>query len=244
MICNRLDDGWELIYQRAHALLAAMVVEAWNSDTRPTRWFETLNAIAQHDNGWQEWESGCRLHANGEPIDFRDTPIDDIVAQAARAVLRAHHQDMYAGLLVSRHIAELHESRRGQSDTLAHLLDEQRHLRDRWRRMLAMSQADEDHAYAFLNWGDVLSLLLCCRMLEDGSTAPVGVIARTSYTATLESSGAIAISPWPYPCDRVDVGVDTFQLHQVAFESPHELSRLLLDTPPHRRTWNLQPASS
>lgn len=242
MICSRTEDGWELVYQRAHALLAAMVVEAWRTDRHPARWFETLNAISQHDNGWQEWESGQRLHPNGEPIDFRETPTKDVVAQAGRAVLRAHHQDVYAGLLVSRHISELHESRRGEDEALDALLDEQSALRAQWRRGLEMPEAEEDEAYAFLKWGDQLSLILCERTLQQRHEAPIWTACGVEYRALRREGDAVAIEPWPYRCEAVDVGVDAFRLAQVSFESEDELSSVLMHTTPHRQRWRLQPA--
>lgn len=241
MICIHTDSGWEFIYQPAHALLAAMVVEAWRADQRPPRWFETLNAIAQHDNGWQEWESGQRLHANGEPIHFRDTPMEDVVAQAARAVLRAHHQDLYAGLLVSRHISELHEPRRGTADALDELLDEQRELRSRWREALGMAEADETYAYGFLKYGDQLSLILCEGALEKEPAQEIGCVAGVDYCARRGEERAVIVEPWPYDCGAVHVGVDVFHVARRTFASDEALTSMLLETRPERRRWTLVP---
>jgi hypothetical protein len=241
MICNRMDDGWEIIYQRAHALLAAMAVEHWRRDQRTPRWFETLNAIAQHDNGWQEWESGTRLHANGEPIHFRDTPPGDAIAQGARAVLRARHQSLWAGLIVSRHISNLLDPHRGKLGELDALIDEQIALRAQWQEWLHLTTPEIEHEYSFLKFGDEISLMLCCRTLDQRDSHEVATVAGITYTAHRGADDTIGLDPWPYACESVRVGADIYRVHQKTFASDDELSDLLLTTRPSYRTWRLIP---
>ncbi|TVQ15094.1 MAG: DUF3891 family protein, partial [Leptolyngbya sp. DLM2.Bin27] len=50
MIVNLQSDGWEIIYHRAHALLAAQIAGHWNLSKNTNRLYETIAAIAHHDN--------------------------------------------------------------------------------------------------------------------------------------------------------------------------------------------------
>jgi hypothetical protein len=49
MTVNSMQNGWEVLYQRNHAMLAAALASAWDEDLRvhpPSLWSETLVAIA------------------------------------------------------------------------------------------------------------------------------------------------------------------------------------------------------
>jgi hypothetical protein len=69
MIANLHQQGWEVIYHRAHALLAAQIAGHWHSEKRPLRWLETIAAISHHDDLEKEWE-GNHLTEAGAPLDF------------------------------------------------------------------------------------------------------------------------------------------------------------------------------
>ncbi len=56
MIVKATPNGWEVIYHRAHALLAAQLAGQWRRKNAPERLCETLAAIS-HDNDLEkEWE--------------------------------------------------------------------------------------------------------------------------------------------------------------------------------------------
>ncbi len=69
MIANQHERGWEVIYHRAHALLAAQIAGHWHSKDRPQRIIETVAAISHHDDLEREWE-GKNLTPAGTPLDF------------------------------------------------------------------------------------------------------------------------------------------------------------------------------
>lgn len=49
MIVNLIEEGWEVIYHRAHALLAAQIGGHWRKKDSPERLYETLAAISHQD---------------------------------------------------------------------------------------------------------------------------------------------------------------------------------------------------
>ena len=50
MIANYTENGWQVVTQRAHGILAAQFAYHWKKSERPDRWVETLLAIAEHDD--------------------------------------------------------------------------------------------------------------------------------------------------------------------------------------------------
>jgi hypothetical protein len=70
MIVNLQSDGWEIIYHRAHALLAAQIAGHWDLSKKTYRLYETIAAIAHHDNLEKEWEEN-QLTEAGAPARRR-----------------------------------------------------------------------------------------------------------------------------------------------------------------------------
>ncbi len=46
MIVTYKEDGWQVVTQRSHGILAAQVGAQWKIKERPSRWTDTLLAIA------------------------------------------------------------------------------------------------------------------------------------------------------------------------------------------------------
>ena len=242
MICNRTETGWEIIYQRAHALLAAQLIVYWKPEERPDRWMATLSATAEHDNGWQEWEPGQRLTALHIPRDFSETPAADLVAQSERALRRAWHQSLWSGLLVSHHISRLYEPMRGTHKPLDALLDRQPDQRATWRRALGVKKDDVERAYALLWWADTFSLVLCQHKLPEDSRGleigdgPDG----TTYIARRGTDEVVTVEPWPYACDAFDAELDTHHLEQLTFENDDDLADALEAATADTRRWRFE----
>lgn len=241
MICNETEMGWEIIFQRAHALLAAKLVEHWHGKHRQARWLETLNAIAQHDNGWQEWETGDRLTEAGIPRDFADMALTQVVLQARRVVTRAWHQSLWGGLLVSRHLSYLYGPRRGEYGPLDELLDEQEAMRQQWRRWLGVDRKAVDEGYALLRWADSFSLLLCRGDLPSGDRkvqigeGPGG----RQYDLGRRPDGTLLVTPWPYRMHTFSVEVETHHVRQRTFAGEDALANALRGATVTRRRWEL-----
>ena len=241
MICNQTENGWEIIFQRAHALLAAKLAFYWRPTERPARWPETLNAIAQHDNGWQEWERGDRVTAEGTPRDFTEMPLKQIVLQAERVVTRAWHQSLWSGLLVSRHVSHLYEPRRGSYAALDDLLERQTALRRQWRRWLKSGREEVERAYQLLLWADTFSLLLCRQQLPaKGAVHEIGVEpGGQPYTLARHDDGSLSVRPWPYEQHRFFVEIDVHHLERRTFAGDDALADALQEATVTQQRWEL-----
>ncbi len=80
---------------------------------------ETVLAIAEHDNGWREWEANPQLDpASGLPLDLSQMSQADGLERWRLGVPRMRESHPYAALLISSHAYWLHAPRVGmESDT-------------------------------------------------------------------------------------------------------------------------------
>lgn len=165
MIVNLVTEGWEVIYQQAHALLAAQIAFAWRTTDRPLRWVDTLAAIAQHDDGQRYWAGKVGLTAAGAPANFTMLPFS--LEQARQVLEEARFQGQWRLLLTSLHLSFLYEELRGQNPTTDAFLDEQRQNQALWRKALQVTKKEAQSAYDLMQWCDRLSLILCRQELPE-----------------------------------------------------------------------------
>ena len=216
--------------------MAAKLLEPMGDKADP-RWFETLNAVSQHDHGWQEWQSLTALNPEGEPRNFLDTPPEESEEQARRAVDCALHQSLWGGLLVARHVHTLY--RKNKEESLRRLLTELEAARTEWRAILGIDLQQEKESYQFLNWADTLSLLLCLQPNERlGPVHPH--LHGQSYT--LKGKGSTRyLTPWPYSQDELTLSVEARHLERERFGSEKELAEALGASKIVTKQWVLLP---
>lgn len=231
MIVNQHEKGWEVIYHRAHALLAAQIAGHWKKTKYPLRIFETIAAISHHDDLEREWE-GNELTEVGTPLDFtldKSTSIEKITELAQNARYRGR----WVALLISKHISFLNEGKRGESAELDSFLDEQLEHQEKWRKALNLKKEDVEQAYAFMQLCDRFSLILCKRQLPVGERAleiakgPDG----KRYDVIQLKDEKVTVKPWPFEEEPFTVNVEASYLHQVQFKDDAELTQALQTAP-------------
>lgn len=112
MIANLVENGWEVIYHRAHALLAAQIAGHWHQKDRPERLIETVAAISHHDDLEREWE-GNHLTEAGAPLDFTLDKETDL-KKLATLTQNSRYRGRWVALLISMHTSFLNEGKRGE----------------------------------------------------------------------------------------------------------------------------------
>ena len=248
MICTRDVSGWELIYQDAHARVAADLLRPLRADLRPApaggvdRWDELLYATALHDNGWQEWEPGSHRTPLGAPRGYEDTTMADAVAQSERALGRVRHASLFAALLVAEHVRSLYAS--FDDPGVRAMLTGHGPLRARWRRALGVTQADVERHYALLRWADTLSLHLCARRMPiDALRVEVGPLGPggPSVFAWQRADGSVGLDPWPYEALAVEVRTEAYVLKGLAYPSDAALAAAIAGAPVRQAVWALRP---
>ncbi|MCC5599975.1 DUF3891 family protein [Nostoc favosum] len=241
MIVNATPNGWEVIYHRAHALLAAQLAGQWRRKDAPVRLYETVAAISHHDDLEKEWEEDILTEA-GAPLDFTLTTKKDVeigIKKLADLAKNARYRGRWVALLISMHISRLNESSRGKFPELDKILDEQLQNQQRWRKELGIEKEEVDAAYAFMQWCDRLSLILCQQELPaderflEISKGPEG----QRYDIMQRSDNLVVVKPWPFQDDKFTVNVEACELSQVKFESSTELAQALQEAPIKALEW-------
>lgn len=239
MIVNLVPEGWEVIYQQAHALLAAQVAFAWRTADRPERWVDTLAAIAQHDDGQQFWAGHIGLTPAGAPANFTMLPFS--LEQATRVLNQSRYQGRWRAMLTSMHLSFLYEALRGQNAQTDAFLNDQLNNQKRWRQELKVTKKKAEQAYALMQWCDRFSLILCRSQLpEDERTlevwkGPDGA----QYHVIQQKNGSIKVDPWPFELKSFSVSVEAAYLTQLQFKDETELTQALAKAPIRTKTWDI-----
>jgi hypothetical protein len=242
MIVNSLKEGWEIIYQRSHANLAAILIAAWQRKDQVPRWTELIVATAQHDDQEMFWKETNHLTDIGAPLDFAEAELDTTRIHAQLVIDNAYRQGVWIALLISMHASFLYEPRRGEDAKLDEFLDLQRDVQESWRKLLGYSKKEIETAYAFLSWADRMSLILCRRELPererelDVAPGPDGKMTRVMQ----REDGTIVVRPWIFEEDDLRVSIEVRRLSQLKFKSEAELQRALDDAEIEISEWHFR----
>jgi hypothetical protein len=242
MIVNTHQTGWEIIHQRAHGLLAMKIASHWQKDQRPERWLETLIAVAEHDDGQEDWLGTNHLNPSGAPLDFSLKPFNMI--QLQRITELSQHKGRWIAMLISMHMSFLYEEKRGQSKEIDQFLDLQLFHQKKWRKELKISVKEAKHAYALMQWCDRLSLILCRNELPEAertleiSKGPDG----KPYQVKQLSNQSVLVQPWPFEEDKFELCVETAILSQLSFKNDRDLIHSILNAPITVKQWLLKKA--
>jgi hypothetical protein len=245
------------VNQTSHALMAAQFCHHWgNQDfARPAPYDVVMNAIAQHDNGWYEWEAAPEIDADGAPLAFIPGPAYPQKLRIwQRGIERAAAQHPYMGLLVSRHASLLYtdalqhlegDERRATAEFIAH----QKRWTEEIRHWLAPDAALH-HAAAepvlmshtrLLQFGDSSSLQVAMPWSHERLFAhcPVDFVGTTTAITMRWEGQAITYDPWPFGVDRFTVNLHGRLLDQARFPDHGTYRAALAAAPLHTLTWQV-----
>jgi hypothetical protein len=122
------------ITQPDHAVVSGYLAAHWGNDAfaRPGYYApfpeperlraETVLAIAEHDNGWWEWEADPQIDpADGLPLHLTSLRQSDGFERWRRGIPRFREEHPYVALLISLHAYSLHAPRVGAESNPAFL---------------------------------------------------------------------------------------------------------------------------
>ncbi|WP_428331735.1 DUF3891 family protein [Mucilaginibacter sp.] len=240
MIVNYNSNGWELITQRAHGLLAAQLAAQWRHRDRTERWIETLMAIAEHDDAQTELEQDTLLTPQGGPLDFRMKKFD--LNHCIRTGERSLSKSRYIALLCSMHLDFVFgKNCAGHAEGIQFLKAQQR-LRAQWRKELEMTKDQAEFDYHLLEWCDALSLLLCQEdsQPEERRIEISGGPDHRPYVMMKSSSNILTVEPWPFEHPEFEVYVETRTLSKLCFKNDNEFRRVFVTSPVKTKRWNFK----
>jgi len=244
MIVNLTNSGWEIIYHRAHALLAAKIAGEWDRNQLPTvRFYETIAAISHHDDLEQEWED-AQLTDAGAPLDFT-LDAESSIEQLANLVESALHRSQWVAMLVSMHVCCLNQSRYGTSEEWDRFLNGQVEKQEKWRKLLGIDKDEADRAYQFMHWCDRLSLILCQQKLpaDERALEITSRLDNRRYDIKQFNDGTVTVEPWPFEKDRFQLHLEVTYLSQLKFEDNADLQKALREAPIREIAWEFAKSS-
>ncbi len=237
MIVNPTKQGWQIIYHRAHALLAAELASHLRPELRPIRWIETLAAIVSHDDMEREWEADDHLTEAGTPRDFT---MGRLTLDGPNEITTdTQYRGRWVALLISMHQSFLLEPQRGTNTKLDQFLDLQLENQKNWRKQFKLNDKEAQNAYAVLQWCDRLSLILCQQELPNRERAleiskgPDNV----RYDVLQRDDGSINVTPWPFDVPQFPVSIETSCLSEARYASNRALQKALKDAPIEVLSW-------
>lgn len=240
MIVNYKANGWEVITQRTHGLLAMQLAYHWKTNPAEKRKAELLVAIADHDDAHTELQREDILTEQGGPLDFKMRPFT--LGHGQRTMELAMSKSRYIALLCSMHLDFIAGEADQQSAAVKQFLATQKIMRVTWRRQLELSTEEARCAYQLMEWCDALSLLLCQR---DNQPEERWVeISRgpddKSYRLSQPATGVLTVSPWPFELDQFEIRFERRELQQLKFRSAEQFKKVFSKATVKEKTWLLK----
>lgn len=240
MIVREQPDGsLILINQNDHAKLSGLMAAHWGNAALPAPkpWEAFVRAAAWHDAGWTSYEAAPIYDFERKaPPHFPRVPLDATQLVAYQGAIDwLWNIDAYAGLLISRHRTGLWKERyksiahpamrtgRGLDGGIAEFI-----AANEARQEVALATLDRlafEINYQLLQIVDLLSLYLCvseptaehidCAPNSHSGDGKSGV----RLTLTPRGDGRIAIAPFPFDIQPLEVGVVCRRLPRREFAS-------------------------
>jgi Protein of unknown function (DUF3891) len=240
VIVNYTQQGWEIITQRAHGILAAQLAAHWNKKDRPQRWTETLLAIAEHDDAECELDGENLLTPQGGPLNF-DMKVFEL-AHCQKLLDLLLTKSRYITLLTSMHMDFLYRKDLHKVAGAAHFLQQQQKFRLRLRGELGLTRQVAEKIYCFMEWFDACSLLLCRHQIppEKRTTEISHGADGTKYLMFQSANQTLSITPWPFSASAFTVQFESRLLSTIQFPDSAAFRKAFLVAPVKETVWNMK----
>ncbi|QRR00275.1 DUF3891 family protein [Dyadobacter sandarakinus] len=223
MIVNYTAEGWSMIMQRSHGLLAAQICAQWKKEDQPARWVDTLIATAEHDDANEELSMPEINPETGGPKNFKMKPFDEEYCD--RLLNMAFAKGRYVGLLIARHIRFLYRD----EPTAGKYCEQLEQKEAEWITEAGTTEKAVAASYELLEFCDALSLIMCQDLIPpegrkmEISNGPDG----TTYQLFRAENGDLAVQPWPFEPASFEVSYESRCISQLSFKRPEALRDLL-----------------
>jgi Protein of unknown function (DUF3891) len=224
MIVSSHQEGWKIITQRAHGLLAAMIAYQYNIDLPLEIMVPVLVAIAEHDDGVTETLAHQNLTDAGAPKNFTvaDGNTKTDLTPLLNLIEIGNSKSQLNGLLTSLHLKFLYDGDKRKTDKgLDDFLKEQEQYRNTVMKNLHIDKKFVARLYRLLEWSDAFSLLICLDKIQpegrkmEISKSPDGDMNTVHYKPNKD----ICVEPWPFRSSSFKVFYEYKILKQLQFNS-------------------------
>ena len=248
------DPQLLVIRQTDHAFLAGFFAREWGNErfSKPQPNSSFTLAVAEHDNGWGEWELQPELDPKTHmPYSFMSIPTATHIALYQKGIERLVKVDHYAGLLASLHAAGLYDRGRATmpgfsakyvktdeshlvNDFVQQLRLQQLRLKVDLRANAATKPFMDDPLVnanvARLEALDRLSLHFCLNPQQDAMVDAVPVNDQgedADLELHAEGAGAIAVAPYPFRRDPLSFSIMARRVPKKIYSSDLDFQRTL-----------------
>jgi hypothetical protein len=241
MIRRDDNDGFTLITQYDHAVLAGRIMECWGNEmfASPSPLHEVLFAVREHDCGWKDWDSAPKINPeNGYPANFMEMESSDQTGIWRRSFASHGEGQPYASVLIALHFAGFNRKllTRDPSDAYAKSLDLE--ISSFISEKLGVGVEDSKLSRVprdvqinlrLLQVGDIISLALCHGWESmEISDVPVDYEGNTVRLALESGDGfKYSVSPYPFSGPRLELKVEARKLGRKSYSDDEDLRRSL-----------------
>jgi Protein of unknown function (DUF3891) len=228
------DPQLLVIRQTDHAFLAGFFAREWGNEkfTKPQPNDSFCLAVAEHDNGWSEWELQPSLdEKTRQPFTFMSIPTATHIALYQKGIERLVKADHYAGLLASMHASCLYDRARATMPGFSakYVKSEESHIVNEFVQQLRLQQLrlkvdlransatkpfiEEpliNANVARLEALDRLSLHFCVNPQQDAIVDAVPVNDQgeeTDLELHAEGGNVVALAPYPFRRDPLSLSI-------------------------------------
>lgn len=244
MIVHQNKEGWEVIYQATHGLLAGKIALALAIDLRPKCWLETLTAIIEHDDHQLHFDEKMYLNDVGMPIDFTNENTSElkVLERAKRVYRKAEIKSQFTAMLVSMHLDFIYDSM--TSSKMVTYLKLLKEKRKNIRKLYDVSKEEVARIYQLLKFCDRCSLILCKDTLPAvGRSLEINTsIGNETYYIHRTQNGKVTVTPWPFEKEEFQVASEFILLKEAQFASNSALEKALKNTEAKIKKWNFVKA--
>ena len=258
MIIQEQGDQLVVVRQTDHAILAGFFARELGNENvaRPEPNDSFRLAVAEHDNGWTEWELNPQIDfATFGPYTFMSIPTAEHIELYKRGIERIVQADPYAGLLTTMHVAGLYDRARATmpgfsakyvrstetqivAEFIQRLRLQQLRLKvdlrsDPMRRSFAEEKSLQSNLQR-LDALDRLSLYFCLAPQEDATIdgVPLDEQGREAdWELRPQADGAVTLTPYPFRRDPLDISILARRIPKRRYADDEDLRKTLALAP-------------
>ena len=240
MIVTYKEEGWHIVTQRAHGIVAARLAMEWRRKDRPERWTETVLAIAEHDDAEVELDGENVLTPTGGPINFDMTTFN--LAKCQKLSMLTQTKSRLIALLTSLHMVFLYGKEAVENKEASAFLKEQKRLQEGWVKELGLDKTEYVRLYDLLEWCDACSLLICQEKQQPEKRKmeiSVGPDKKMYHLMQVDDT-TLTVEPWPFEAKTFTVSFEWRLLKQLQFSSSAQFRKAFGEAAVQETRWTLR----
>src|SRR5690606_10797297 len=244
MIVRNSSEGWHIIHQAAHGILAGKLANELLIKLRPLLWMETLTAVIEHDDQQLNFKEKSYLNELGMPVDFTEDhqTEDQILERAHRVLNEAALKSKWTAMLVSLHINFLYNREEYHGGKLKKFFASQEKIRKAYYAYYNIKADEAEDAYDVLRFCDRCSLILCKDEIPAfGRSVEINkTIQKKEYMLHQNKDHSITVEPWCFEKKEFEISVEEQLLKKASFKDDAEFNESLLQAETRTLSWKFK----